>query len=72
MNAKEIVKNVRAEATELEALVKKLQFRCEHLKWLAEALEATANPKAKNQKRMPLAPENKIRKWIDKVYGERA
>jgi hypothetical protein len=72
MNAKEIAKNVRTEATELEALVKKLQFRCEHLKWLAEVLETGANPKAKPQGPTPPVPESKFRKLIDKVYGEKA
>jgi hypothetical protein len=70
MNRKEIVERVRTEANELEALIKKLQFRCEHLKWLADALESDgAPPAAPNQKPVP---ESKFRKLIDKIYGEKA
>lgn len=71
MNVKEIAKNLRSDVTDLEALIKKLQFRCEHLKWLAEVLETAANPKAKSQMPLPPVPESKIRKLIDKVYGEK-
>jgi hypothetical protein len=71
MNAKEIAERVRIEATELEALVKKLQFRLEHLKWLAESLEINANPKAGKQQPAPPVSESKFRKLIDKVYGEK-
>jgi len=69
MNRKEIAKRVRIEADELDALVKKLQFRREHLTWLAEKLESDgASPVAQNQKPVP---ESKFRKLIDKVYGEK-
>jgi hypothetical protein len=71
MNAKELAKNVRADVTDLEALIKKLQFRCDHLKWLAEVLETAANPKPKSQLPAAPVPESKIRKLIDKVYGEK-
>jgi hypothetical protein len=68
MNKKEIAQRVRIEANELQALVKKLQFRSEHLKWLADALESDgAPPAAPNQKRVP---DSKFRKLINKVYGE--
>jgi hypothetical protein len=70
MNKKEIVERVRIEANELEALVKKLQYRSGHLKWLADALESDGKPPdAQNQE--PL-PESKFRKIINKVYGEKA
>lgn len=72
MKAKEIAERVRIEAHELEALIKKLQFRLEHLKWLAESLEIDADPKAGRQQPTPLGPESKFRKLIDKVYGEKA
>lgn len=72
MNAKEIAQRVRIEATELEALIKKLQFRLEHLKWLAESLEIAADPKAGRQQPTPPGSESKFRKLIDKVYGEKA
>jgi hypothetical protein len=68
MNRKEIAQRVRIEADELEALIKKLKFRCEHLKWLAVALEGgEARPDAQNQKPVP---ESKFRKLIEKVFGE--
>ncbi len=68
MNRIEIAKRVRIEANELEALVKKLQFRSEHLRWLADALESDGKPPAApNQKPVP---ESKFRKLINKVYGE--
>jgi hypothetical protein len=72
MNAKEIAQRVRIEATELEALIKKLQFRLEHLKWLAESLEIAADPKAGRQQPAPPGSGSKFRKLIDKVYGEKA
>jgi len=68
MTRKEIAQRVRIEADELAALVKKLQFRCEHLKWLADTLESDGKPPAaQNQKPVP---ESKFRKLINKVYGE--
>jgi len=70
MNRKEIAERVRIEADELGVLIKKLQFRHEHLKWLAESLESDGKPPAaQNQKPVP---ESKFRKLIDKVYGEKA
>jgi hypothetical protein len=68
MNRKEIAQRVRIEANELEALVKKLQYRSEHLKWLADALESEGRPPpTRNQEPVP---EGKLRKLINKVYGE--
>ena len=68
MSRKEIAERVRIEANELAALVKKLQYRSEHLNWLADALESDGKPPAApNQK--PVA-EGKFRKLINKVYGE--
>jgi hypothetical protein len=68
MTRKEIAQRVRIEANELETLVKKLQYRSEHLRWLADALESDGKPPADpNQKP---APEGKLRKLINKVYGE--
>jgi len=70
MNRKEIAQRVRTEANELEALIKKLQFRCEHLQWLAGELESGGvRPGAQNQKPVP---ESKFRKLINKVYGEKS
>ena len=70
MNRKEIAERVRIEANELEALIKKLKYRWEHLKWLADTLESDGKaPDAQNQKPVP---ESKFRKLIDKVYGEKA
>jgi hypothetical protein len=68
MNRKEIAERVRIEANELGALIKKLQFRHEHLNWLADSLEFDGKPPA-DQNRKPI-PESKFRKLIDKVYGE--
>ena len=70
MNKKEIAQRVRMEADELAALVKKLQFRAEHLRWLADALESDGKP-PDARGREPV-PESKFRKLIDKVYGEKA
>lgn len=68
MNKKEIVQHIRTEASDIEALVKKLQYRCERLRWLADVLEAEGKPPVdENQKPVP---ESKFRKLIDKVYGE--
>ncbi len=70
MNRKQLVTEIRTEAGELEAIVKKLQSRCGHLKGLADELEAAgAPPAAQNQKP---TPQGKFRKLIDKVYGEKA
>jgi len=68
MTRKEIAQRVRIEANELEALVKKLQYRSEHLRWLADTLESDGKPfVAQNQEPVP---EGKFRKLINKVYGE--
>jgi len=70
MNRKEIAERIRIEAGELDSFVKKLQYRAEHLKWLADTLESEGKPPAaQNQK--PVR-ESKFRKLIDKVYGEKA
>jgi hypothetical protein len=68
MNKKEIAQRVRIEANELEALIKKLQFRHEHLNWLAEALESEGKPPAAPNHKP--APDGKFRKLLNKVYGE--
>jgi hypothetical protein len=66
MNRKEIAERVRIEANELSALVKKLQYRAEHLNWLADTLESEGKPPGSKEP----VPENKLRKLINKVYGE--
>jgi hypothetical protein len=69
MTRKEIAQRVRIEANELEALIKKLQFRLEHLQWLAASLESDGKtPAAPNDGLF--AGEGKFRKLINKVYGE--
>jgi hypothetical protein len=69
MSRKEIAERVRIEANELEALVKKLQFRLEHLQWLAASLEADGKPPAAQNEGL-FSQEGKFRKMINKVYGE--
>jgi len=69
MNTKEIATRIRIEANAIEDIIKKLQFRHEHLSWLADSLESDGKPPvAEGQK--PVS-ENKFRKLIDKVYGEK-
>lgn len=69
MTKKEIAQRIRMEAGELEALIKKLQFRLEHLQWLAESLESEGRP-ADVQNKGLFSEEGKFRKLINKVYGE--
>ena len=69
MTKKEIAQRVRIEANELEAIVKKLQFRLEHLQWLAESLESEGKPPSEQNKGL-FSEEGKFRKMLNKVYGE--
>jgi hypothetical protein len=69
MSRKEIAERVRIEANELEAIVKKLQFRLEHLQWLAASLESDGKPPAAPNEGL-FSQEGKFRKMINKVYGE--
>lgn len=69
MTRKEIAERVRIEANELEALVKKLQYRSEHLRWLADSLESDGKPPSVQNKGV-FSEEGKFRKIINKVYGE--
>jgi len=66
MNRKELAFTIRTEAKEIEAIIKKLQYRCDHLKWLADQLEAAG--KQPDQKELP---PSKFRKMVDKIYGEK-
>lgn len=66
MNRKEMAERVRIEANELAALVKKLKYRSEHLNWLADTLESEGKPPGSQKP----VPEGKLRKLINKVYGE--
>jgi hypothetical protein len=68
MNKKEIVQHIRTEAGDIEAIVKKLQYRSERLRWLADVLETEGQPPV-DQNQKPV-PESKFRKLIEKVYGE--
>ncbi|MGD1088767.1 MAG: hypothetical protein ABR955_08600 [Verrucomicrobiota bacterium] len=70
MNRKEIANKIRLEADELAALIKKLQFRCEHLKWLANALDSDG-AQLDDKGERPF-PKNKFWKLIDKVYADKA
>jgi hypothetical protein len=70
MNRKDIADKIRIEAVELEVLIKKLQTRCEHMKWLANALDsAGTQPDDKGERPFP---KSKFWKLIDKVYGDKA
>jgi hypothetical protein len=67
MNKAEIAATLRQEVGELEVLIKKLQTRLERSKRLVLDIEAeVAGP-------TPTGPvaENKFRKAIDRVFGER-
>jgi hypothetical protein len=66
MNRKELVITIRTEAKEIEAIIKKLQYRCDHLKLLADQFEAAG--KGPDQKELP---PSKFRKMVDKIYGEK-
>ena len=66
MNRKELAFTIRTEAKEIEAIIKKLQYRCDHLKWLADQLEAAG--KQPDEKELP---PGKFRKMVDKIYGEK-
>lgn len=67
MNRKELAQTIRTEAKEIEALIKKLQYRCDHMKWLADQLEAFGK-KPEDGKEVP---PSKFRKMVDKIYGEK-
>ena len=69
MTGKEIAERVRIETNELEAIVKKLQFRLEHLQWLAASLESDGKPPVVENQGL-FSEEGKFRKLINKVYGE--
>jgi hypothetical protein len=65
MTKAELVETLRTEAREIEALMKKLQTRCNHIKSLAEQIE---NSGKKNQQD---ETPNKFWKAVDKVFGEK-
>jgi hypothetical protein len=66
MNRKELIETIRTDTNEIEALMAKLKFRCDHLKWLADEIEFDgARPPAEK-----VWPPPKIRKIVDKIYGE--
>jgi hypothetical protein len=66
MNKAEIAAALRQEVGELEAVIKKLQSRCERLKRFVLDLEdEIEGPKSQTPE-----PESKFRKVIDQVFGE--
>jgi hypothetical protein len=67
MNKKELVESIREDVKEMEDLIKKLQYRCEHLKWMAEQIEAAGT---KPQMTKP-EKTTKFRKIVDSIYGEK-
>jgi hypothetical protein len=67
MNRREIADSIRTEAAELEALIKKLQARCEHMKWLANALDSV---QLVEKGERPF-PKSKFWDLIDKVFGNK-
>jgi hypothetical protein len=66
MNRKELAYTIRTDAKEIEAVIKKLQYRCDHLKWLADQLEAVGKRPEEKE-----GPPSKFRKMVDKIYGEK-
>jgi len=69
MNKQEIAESLRKEVGELDALIKKLQARCDRFKSLVLDLEAEISGQdPRNQ--APIA-DSKFRKMIDKVFGEK-
>lgn len=68
MNKQEIAETLRNEVSELDALIKKLNARCDRMKSLVLELEAEiAGQDPRNQS--PVL-DSKFRKMIDKVFGE--
>ena len=68
MNKQEIAETLRNEVSELDALIKKLQARCDRMKSLVLKLEAEiAGQDPRNQNPVP---DSKFRKMIDRVFGE--
>lgn len=65
MNKAEIAETLRNEVGHLELSIKKVQSRCERLKRLVLDLEDEINPPP------PPAPDGKLRKMIDSVFGEK-
>lgn len=67
MNKKELVYSIRQDVKEMEDLIKKLQYKCDHLKWMADQIEA-ASPKP-----LVAKPEKvtRFRKIVDSIYGEK-
>ena len=68
MNRKELADKIRTEAVELEVLIKKLQARSEHLKWLANAVDSVGTRDDKGERPFP---KNKFWKLVDKVYADK-
>jgi len=58
---------MRQDVKEMEELIKKFQYRCDHLKWMADQIEATGTKPAAAK------PETKtkFRKIVDSIYGEK-
>ena len=69
MNKQEIAEPLRNEVGELEVSIKKLQARCDRLKSLVLKLETEVAGPLHAQIRA-LGPDGKLRKMIDKVFGE--
>ncbi len=68
MTKEEIAETLRNEVSELDALIKKLNVRCDRMKSLVLKLEAEiAGQDPRNQNPVP---DSKFRKMIDKVFGE--
>ena len=59
--------SMRQDVKELEDLIKKFQYRCEHLKWMANQIEAAGT---KPQVDKP-ETKTKFRKMVDSIYGEK-
>lgn len=66
MNNNETVVLIRTEVWEIEALMKKLQRRCDNLTTLADKLEREALPPEARKGQ----PKTKFRKIVDSIYGE--
>jgi hypothetical protein len=68
MNKEEIAETLRNEVSELDALIKKLNARCDRMKSLVLKLEAEIS--GQDPRNQGLVPDSKFRKMIDKVFGE--
>lgn len=67
MNKEEIAATLRQEVGELEAMIKKLQARCERMKKFVLDLEdEIAGPEVQKP-----VEDSKFRKAIDSVFGEK-